>query len=391
MIPYEDACERTMKSIRLLDPETVDFTNGLGRVLAQDVVSDVDMPGFNKSAMDGFACRRQDLPGPLDVVEEIPAGQVPRRCVGPGQCARIMTGAPVPEGADCVILIEESRPAAPGRVQFVGTQTGSNICRQAEDVRRGEKVAQQGDLITPARVAMLASAGCVRPRVYRRPRVGVIATGSELVEPDVSPSGAAVRNSNSYQLCAQLAAMGAEPAYHGIGRDDDRVLCDLIEKAKAASDVVLVSGGVSMGDCDRVPDCLKACGFRLAVESIAMQPGRPTIFGDDGRVYCWGLPGNPVATFVVFELLMKPFLYGLMGHCYHPLVVPCRLKTAIRRRCPKRQGTVPVRFAAPGVASPLEYHGAGHIHAISGADGLVTVPVGIRDLPEGSVVHVRSI
>jgi molybdopterin molybdotransferase len=391
MIPFEEACSRAMRHARFLGAEEVPLAEALGRVLAEDAASDIDMPPFDKAAMDGFACRRTDLGGALRVVEELPAGTWPTRAIGEGECARIMTGAPVPEGADCVVMRERTREAPPGRVAVEGIGGEANICARGEDVRAGEVVLRAGTIVTPAAIGMLASIGRVRPRVARRPRVAVLTTGSEIVEPGEAPERAQIRNSNGPQLCAQAASAGALPTYFGALCDDKAVIAAALDRARRECDLVLLSGGVSVGDYDFVPEILRELGFDLEFHGVAMQPGKPTAFATDGAVACFGLPGNPVATFAVFELMVRPFIAGLMGLDFAPPIAVARLAGGIARRNAERRLTVPVRFLEPGRVAPLDYHGSAHLASIARAEGLVAVPVGVREIPAGEVVHVRLV
>jgi molybdopterin molybdotransferase len=389
MISFEKAYETVMAAARPLESEQVPLDEACGRVLAEDVTSDIDMPPFNKSAMDGYACRSADLPGPLDVIEFIPAGTSPTRSVGPGQCSKIMTGAMVPEGADCVIKVEDAESVGEGRIRETAARRKDNICPRAEDVRTGDVVLTTGTRVRPQDVGVLAAVGCVRPRVSRRVRVSVIATGDELVAPAQAPSPAQIRDSNSSQLCAQARAAGAAVTDHGIVRDTADALDAAIADAVSRSDVLLLSGGVSMGDLDLVPDALRARGFELIFEQVATKPGRPTVFGRADGTFVFGLPGNPVSTFVLFEVLVRPFLCALMGHAYRPLEVRLPLAETVRRRGADRTSWLPVSLDADGRVRAAEYHGSAHIHALSRADGLIAVPVGLDELAAGSVVPVR--
>jgi molybdopterin molybdotransferase len=389
MIPFDTAHELMQKTAALLGTERVPLRAARNRILAEVVISDVDSPPFAKAAMDGFACRRSDLTGELTVVEHIPAGAIGLRTIGPGECARIMTGAPVPAGADVVVKLEDTTEPAPGKVRAANPSSATNICLRGEDGRAGDIVLCRGQRLTPACLAVLATAGCARPLVARRPRVTVIATGNELVEPEVIPGPAAIRNSNGSQLCALLEDMQVAADYAGIVADSADALVSAIGAARREHDLVLLSGGVSAGDYDFVPEALERCGFRIAFTSVAMQPGKPMLFGQDGPVYCCCLPGNPVSTFVVFELLLKPFLYRLMGHTYQPRLVAALLEADIRGGRGGRQLTVPVVFPAPGRVAPVDYHGSAHIHALAGMDGLLTLPDGVAGFKAGTVVHVR--
>lgn len=391
MIPFEKALEIVLGSVRLLGTERVGVAGAAGRVLAEDVKSDIDMPPFNKSAMDGCACRREDLAKELTVVEMIPAGVPPKRQIGPSQCAKIMTGAQVPEGADCVVMIEFTENPTEHTIRFTGKETESNICLQAEDVKAGQIVLSKGTVIKPKHFATLTAVGCVNPCVAVRPRVGIIATGDELVEPSERPTAAQVRNSNSYQLAAQVDAVGAVTKNYGIVRDTREAIDAAVKTAIAENDVVLISGGVSVGDFDFVPGILKENGIELMFEKILIKPGKPAVFGRSESVFCFGVPGHPVSGFVICELLVKPFLYKLMGHDYKPPEIKAQLAKRISRRKAGRPSWVPVRITNECTVEPVEYHGSAHFNALCGADGLVCIAKGISEIKEGTVVTVRRI
>ena len=391
MITREEALAIVVGSATRLGAERVTLDHALGRVLAADVNSDIDMPPFDKSAMDGYAIRRKDISEELEVVETIPAGSVPRDRVGPGKCAKIMTGAMIPQGADCVIMKEYVEITDRGKIRFVGNDTATNICYKAEDTSVGDTVLRSGEWLMAQHVAILASLGCMDPTVAKQPRVGIVATGDELVEPCEKPGASQIRNSNSYQLQAQVTAAGAAPHYFGIARDTESDIDSLLRRAMAESDVVLVSGGVSVGDYDLVPAILKRNGVRMLFESIAMKPGKPTHFGVSDEAFCFGLPGNPVSTFVVFELLVKPFLLKLMGHDHRPANVIMPLEEAIEKRRTSREAWYPVVLTPGGSVKPIEYHGSAHARALPHADGIVCVPCGVKKLDAGTRVHVRQI
>lgn len=372
-----------------LPGERVDLEQADGRILAEDIVSDVDMPPFDKSAMDGYACRREDFElGRLKVIDEIPAGSEPRQNIRPGTCARIFTGAPVPDGADVVVMQEHTERDGEF-VRMTQIHAAHNICRRGEDICAGNVVLRRGDRVTPAHIAVLASVGATRPLVARRPRLALFATGSELVEPHLTPGAAQIRNSNSAQLAAQVRSAGAVPWIGGILEDDEASIADALQHAMASHEMILVSGGVSTGDYDLVPGILGTLGFETVYKSVAIQPGRPTLFGRSDSVFCCGLPGNPVAAFVMFELLVKPFIYRMMGHEYRPLVAAPRVTTPLSRDKAKRQACIPVRFLAPDLVEPLPYHGPAHICTMVGADGLIITPLGGFSLKAGDRAQVQ--
>ncbi len=391
MITLEEALEIVLDSARPLASERVNLDEAFGRILAEDVVADMDMPPFDKAAMDGYACRRADLANRLTVIGTIPAGTAPAVVVGPGQCAKIMTGAPVPQGADCVVMIEQTETVGDSLVRFTSAQTPDHICRKAEDIRAGQVVLSRGTRIGPPHIAVLASVGHTRPLAAGKPRVGVIASGDELVPPAARPGLSQIRNSNSAQLVAQLRTLGAAARDCGIVRDVAADIDATLKAAFAENDVVIVSGGVSAGDFDFVPAVLRRNGVLLRFEKIAVKPGKPTVFGVSQRGYCFGLPGNPVSTFVVFELLVKPFLYRLMGHDYTPVEVQMSLAETIARRNKDRQSWMPVEFTSRTTVRPVNYHGSAHVLAFCAADGLIRMEIGVDRLEQGAAVDVRLV
>lgn len=389
MIELKQALQIVLDAARPLGGEQVDLGDALGRVLAEDVEADADMPPFDRATMDGYACRRADLGGSLAVIETISAGAAPMKAVGPKQCSKIMTGAPVPVGADCVVMVEQTEPAGGNAIRFTGGQTGDNISRRAAFVRAGQVILPKGSRLGPAHVAILASVGHVRPLVARQPRVAVIATGDEIVPPDAVPGPSQIRNSNGPQILAQLQSMGISARDGGTVKDVESQIDSTLKAALPGNDVVLVSGGVSMGDYDFVPAVLRRNGVRLLFEKIAIKPGKPTVFGRSDRGYCFGLPGNPVSTFVTFELIVKPFLYRLMGHDYAPVCVQMSLDEPVTRKDTGRQAWIPVKLMSRTTVRPVPYHGSGHSLALCEADGLIGMDIGVARIERAEPVDVR--
>ena len=301
MISFEEANKIIRESIIHLGSEEVPLRQSLHRVLAEDVISDIEMPPFNKSAVDGYACKKADIQKELEVIEIIPAGNIPEKKITTGQCAKIMTGAVVPEGADTVLMVEYTEETAKNKIRFLKDKTNSNICYQAEDVKNGQKVLTSGIFIEPQHIAVMASVGYSEVFVAKQPGVGIISTGDELVEPSEKPGISQIRNSNAWQLIGQVERMNAIPDYLGIASDDRDATFQMINKAFEKNDVVLLTGGVSMGDYDFVPGILEECGLEILFKSIAVQPGRPTLFGKKENKFCFGLPGDPVSSFGQFE------------------------------------------------------------------------------------------
>lgn len=388
MLSFDQALKTMLDSARILSTERVPWTQCVGRVLAETVVADRDLPPFDKSAMDGWACFRADLGKTVHIGETVLAGSMPQNDLTPGHCARVMTGAPVPAGTEVVVKFEDAAEASGGKVTLP-PDSHHNICRLGEDLRAGRAVLFPGMIVGPAHLAVLATLGHTNVKVIRRPKVAVIATGSELVEAHQIPGPAAIRDSNSVQICAQVTAIGAEVLRIGIVADEREALLRAVAKAKTQADVVVLSGGVSEGDLDLVPEILEASGYRLLFSSVAMQPGRPTVFGFDGRTWCLGLPGNPVSTYVITELLLRPFLLGLMGHEHSWPPILAKLSKPWSRRRAERQITIPVVWTGPGTVAAIEYHGSAHIDALCRANACISVPVGVTELSQGSDVHVR--
>ena len=390
MISIEEAYELVTGAVVDLGSEQVELTDALHRVLAEDVISDVDMPPFDKSAMDGYACRHANLAQPLQIIETIAAGQYPKKTVEQGQCSAIMTGAPVPEGADCVIKVENTWLDENGHVIFTGTPGKSNISFKAEDVTIGELLVAQGTFLEPQHIAVLAATGYARPKVALKPHVAVISTGDEIVEPHEKPGMSKIRNSNAYQLLAQAEICGATATYMGIARDTEDETFQLIGKALKEHDVVILSGGISMGQFDFIPGVFERLGVEILFQTLAVQPGKPTVFGKLGTKRIFGLPGNPVSAFNTFELLVRPYLRQAMGAAEGWKIVRLAMGRDFTRRRSERDSFIPV-LVSEGKVFPKEYHGSGHIHALTDAFGFIRIPRGTTELKEGEWVDVRQI
>ncbi len=391
MIKFEEALEIVQNTVHFeMDSERVEMNKALNRILAKDIVSDINMPPFDKSAMDGYACRREDLKNELEVLEVIAAGKTPEKAVGANQCSKIMTGAMMPQGANCVIKVEETEETPGGKVRFTGTDTKSNFVRTGHDVKEQQLVLKKGTRLSPQHLAVCAAVGYDNPRCFKKVRVGVISTGDELVEPHVKPGPSQIRNSNAYQLVAQLQRMNVSPLYFGIARDNEEVTRKVLVKALDDCHVVLLSGGVSMGDFDFIPKIFDELGVEIKFKAIAVQPGKPTVFGELNNKFIFGLPGNPVSSFNIFEILAKPLIYKLMDHDYKPIEVRMPMGVEYVRRRSGRRSFMPVKIE-DGKAWPVDYHGSAHIFALTEAHGWISVPQGVEKIKEGEIVNVRQI
>ncbi len=391
MTTLEQAIDIIRRDLAPLGTERVELRESFNRVLREDVVSDMDMPPFDKSAVDGYACRKEDIKRALTVIETIPAGIPAQKKIGRNQCAKIMTGAVMPDGADCVLLREEVEEERNQIIRFKRETTAVNICFKGEDVVVGQQLVASGSRILPSQVAALALAGYAHPFVSKKPQIGVIATGDEIVEPSEKPEPSKIRNSNSYQLLAHCGQFGSRTTYYGIVGDSNDALLAAIQKAKEENDVLLLTGGVSAGDLDLVPGLLEQLGYDILFRGVGIQPGRPTVFGKSGQKFVFGIPGSPVASFIVFEVLVKELLAGLMGLASFARTSRCSLACDVKRQKTNQIGWRPVTISPDRKAHPVEYHGTAHISSYALADGIISFPIGVAQLTAGSTVDVRLI
>lgn len=406
MLSVEEAREKVLERITRLEPETVAVLESLGCVLATDVVSDIDVAPFDNSAMDGYAVRASDTSGAteespvvLDVVDHIAAGAVPRATVGPGQASRIMTGAPAPGGADAVVMVEVTEALTEGG-STGGTvaikrpvAAGENIRLRGEDVKVGETVLRAGEIVNAASIGLMAALGVSEVDVYRRPNVGIVSTGDELVEITEKPGPGKIRNSNSYSLAAQVLAAGGIPHQLGIARDNEADTRALLSRA-SEFDLMITTGGVSMGDFDVVKSVLEEIG-QLDFWKVAMRPGAPQTYGTIDGTPFFGLPGNPTSTMVGFELFVRPVVRKMRG--FGKLTRP-RVSAVLAEDTKKKSDR---RYFLRGIVEPIESPGAGPRYSarLSGAQSsamltamhrancLIALPEGTSFVPAGSVVE----
>lgn len=362
-----------------LEVVNVRLQDALYSVLAEEVRSDRDFPPTDRSAMDGFAVNSADLPeagGSLTVAGEIRAGEAPGSLrLKSGEALKIFTGAIVPEGADAVVMVEDTdEDREGGTVQIrCAVRSGQHVRPRASDLVSGQTVLEPGTPIRAAELAALTSVGCDRPRVYRKPLVSVLSTGDEIVEPEVEPLPHQVRNSNGHTLLAQLREMGVPGAYAGIASDDAETLRSRLAEGLKA-DVLLVTGGVSVGEYDLVGAALERAGMRLLFHKVAMKPGKPILVGRAGSCLVFGLPGNPVSTFTGFQIFVAPALRRLMGQRNpDPVEFPAVLTGSLRTRPGRRTYHLAhIEFSAAGPrATPVKSTGSGDVLALSRANGFV--------------------
>jgi molybdopterin molybdotransferase len=400
MLRIEDALEIILRNTPTLDEEEVRLAQAVGRVLRRDCVSDLDLPPFDRARMDGYALRAADTetalsPVRLRAIGEAAAGRAYDGRVDAGEAVRIMTGAPVPPGADAVEKIEVIRVLDGGLIEIEApVQPGQFITPRGVEARAGDVVVKSGERVTPPVAAALASFGCARLKVSRKPRLALLSTGTELVEVEERPGPSQIRNSNTYSLAGYAEATGAEVSSLGIAPDDFDATRAAVAEALSKFDVVMLSGGVSMGDYDLVKPALVDLGAEVLVEKVAMHPGKPTVFAKLGEKVVFGLPGNPVSVAVSFHLFARPALLKMQGA--KDVHLPRTKAYASRpvKGAPPRRSHQPARLlirAGRAEAEPLKWSGSSDLVAFMRADCLIVVPEDRQGLNEGELVEVISL
>jgi len=411
MISVEEALEKILGQVQVLEAEEKPILDCLGQVLAEDVYSDIDVPPWANAAMDGYAVMAESTrsaspasPRVLPVVGELAAGALPQRPLGPGEAVRIMTGAPLPQGADAVVKFEDTDEPAhktphprPSQVSILAeAKPGTNVRPAGEDISKGSLVLSQGTLLRPAAIGVLASLGRVTVAVIRRPVVAIIATGDELVEPGQTLPPGHIYNSNAYGLAALVRRYGGIPKLLGIARDTRK---DLEAKVRQGldTDLVLTSGGVSHGDYDVVKDILATLG-EITFWTVRMKPGKPLAFGKlkgKGReIPHLGLPGYPVSSMVVFEVLARPALFKMMGRRHlakpslwaiteHDIENKDGRRLFARAMVTERQKQYFVKLTGPQLSGVLT--------SLAQANALAIIPENISKVKAGDKVEVMML
>jgi molybdopterin molybdotransferase len=397
-MPVEKALATILDHIHRMGTEKMDLLHSLGCVLAEPVVAGRDHPPWNSSAMDGYAVRYEEIRSGseshavvLEVIEEIAAGALPRKAVQAGQASRIMTGAPVPEGADAVIPVEDTR-ADGSRVRILRpVEAGENIRSRGEDIQAGNVILTRPCVIGPAEVGLLASVGHSHVQVYQRPRVAILATGNELADLGEAPSPDKIMNSNGYAVAAQVMEAGGIPVLLGVAKDTRQDLSDRLKQGLSA-DLVVISGGVSVGEFDFVKDVFEEMGVNMIFWRVAMKPGEPLAFGTLQGKPLFGLPGNPVSTMVTFEQFVRPALRKMLGH---PLLFRPTIEATLMERITKKPGkTHFVRAVVKKTGGRYEAwttgsQSSGVLTSMVKADGLLIIPSESGEIGAGQTVKVQ--
>ena len=393
MLSVSEALAAVLQQVKTLPVEEAALAAlPLGRVLAETVGSDIDSPPYTKSMMDGYAVRATDGPVTLRIVEEVAAGQMPTKFVQAGEATHITTGAPIPNGADAVVMIEQTQPISPDEIRIlVPVIAGKNILERGTEMKEGEIVLQAGCVLGPQEFGLLATVGRVAVAVVSKPRVAILTTGDEIVEPSRKPGPGQIRNSNGSMLLAQSERAGATPRYLGIARDTVDSLRALIAVGLERADVLILSGGVSAGKFDLVPGVLQELGVVSHFHKVTMKPGKPLFFGMRQDKLVFGLPGNPVSSFVCFELFVRPALRKLSGHAdpeprrtQLPVVGELHTENDRPTFWPAR-----VELGEAGFrVRPLPWSGAADLRALHTANALLEIPPGEQRFQTGQLATV---
>ena len=393
-----DAALRILEDVRPQPPLRVPLDDALGSVLAEDVASPLDIPAWTNSAMDGYATRADDVRGASDagpvrlrVIEEIPAGRFPTRTLGPGECARIFTGAPLPAGSDGVVRQEDTDEGKPVVSIFRDRDAGANLRHVGEDVRRGAVVLRRGAPLGAAELGVLASLAVAHPLVHRRPRVAIMGSGDEIVDidqPEEILSGRRTASSNTHTLVALVRLAGGEPVNLGVARDTRESFREHLAAAREA-DLLVTTAGISVGEHDYVRPVLEEMGATQRFWKLRMRPGAPVGFGLLGDVPWIGLPGNPVSTMVTFELFVRPAIRKMCGHALpfrrgvlatmaEPVTLRPKLQHFLRGVLSDGPAGLEARLTGP--------QGSGILTSMVKANALLVIPEGQFETPAGSAV-----
>jgi molybdopterin molybdotransferase len=388
MLPIEDALRIVDESLAdaLLPSERVLARKAEGRVLRSDQASRLDLPPFDKSRMDGYAVRADDPHEAYRLLETVAAGRMGQHKLEPGTTVKVMTGAPVPEGAARVIVVEEAEERD-NLVRFRRGDGPTNIVPRAQDVRRGDVILKAGTVLGAVEIANLISCGITEVEVSRRPRFAVLATGNEITDDPEDLRPGRIMNSNGPLLAGLADRYGLETVIETIVTDDVQATARALDDALDRSDLVALSGGVSAGDFDCVLAALSQSGLEVRFARVAVKPGKPTVFAQGRGRAVFGLPGNPVAVFLAFHFFVRRAAARMTGSRDPLRTLRLPLAAPFRRRKGERREHVPARLSLDGRVEAVPFHGSAHLAGLLEADGIFVVPRGVTGIPGGELVE----
>ena len=412
MHTLKNAHDLLMKNVHhICNIEQIYLKDATNRILANDIIASIDMPSFNYATVDGYACHIKDILM-LKTLKIKPiivaAGDTNNALfsIALGECIKIMTGAMLPLEADCVIKKEDIKIINieyicidekkikyynNGYNKSINSYNNLNIRFLGEDFRKGDVVLNKGTLIKAQHMAILASIGCVAINVVCKPIVGILATGSELVKPSEKLTKNRVYDSNTYNILSDVIKSHSISKIYGIVQDDINAICAIIDKAKYETNILIISGGVSVGDYDYIPYCMQKLGLKIIFKKIAFRPGQHTLVSIRDNFICFGLSGNPVASFLQFELLIRPYLYQMCGSTYRPYGFYSILGVDLPINKTYHECAIPVIIKEDGLVYNIDYHGSSHIYSYNNINYIIICPAKIIQLKKGMKVYVRQI
>ncbi|MFH1615575.1 MAG: molybdopterin molybdotransferase MoeA [Planctomycetota bacterium] len=373
-----------------LPVENIPVHQALGKTVVENQIARLDLPPFNKSAMDGYAVLASDEREEYRIIETVPAGSTPGKQLTPGTATKVMTGAPVPQGTGKVIMLEQTCEKD-GRIRVLSHSHTTNICCKGEDLRRGDIIIHAPAVLGPLEIANLVSAGITEVKVARRIQVSIISTGDELADSPEQLAMGKIMNSNSPMLNALCEKYGLQVISNSMVPDKLNKTVSALAEGLNSADIVILSGGVSVGDFDFVTEAMKQAGLQLHFNRLAVKPGKPMTFASSERKIAFGLPGNPVAVYLMFHLFVLYAAKLMTGLKPKVRYVMLPLARDFSCRQAERMAFLPCQLAQNGMLEPIEYHGTAHLRALLDSDGFFIVPKGVNNLPAGEKVSYLSI
>ena len=394
LTPIPDALDKIFSNLPSLSDEEINIEYAIGRVLSTNISSDINMPPFDKTAVDGYAVKIEDTPGRLPITQIIQAGSMPTQPLKDGEAALVMTGAPIPDGTEAVVMREHTKEEK-GYVEILKKiKLGANIAYKGEDIKKGEIVIKKGTKIKVSTIALLATLGIRKVKVSELPRVAIMVTGSELIEPgEKDIKGGYIYNANGYSLQAACKELGIESYYMGIVEDNLESIVKSLEETKD-SEIILISGGVSMGDYDYVKKAVEQWSGKIIFHKVAIKPGKPFLFAKKGNQLVFGMPGNPVSVMVGFWKFIRPAIYKMQGaKDVFPLRIPAQFRGDYKKKN-DRPHYISVKLHTKDdelIAEYIKSNGSADVPALEKGEAMIEVPQDITQLKEGERVEIMPL
>ena len=382
--------EKELADSTTLPIETVSVRQAQGRIISENQIALLDLPAFNKSAMDGYAVLAGDQRQEYRLIETVPAGKTPTQKLEPGTTTKVMTGAPVPEGTEQVIMVEQTHEVD-GKVSVISHSKETNICQRGEDIKQGDIVLKAPKMLGPLEIANLISVGTTEVKVFAPVRIAILTTGNEIVDSPNNLASGQIMNSNGPMLEALCRKYSLEITANTIVEDDRDTTVSAINTALKNSDIVVLSGGVSAGDYDYVAEAINLAGLNLHFNRLSVKPGKPMTFASANKKAVFGLPGNPVAVFLMFHLFVLYASRLISGINYRPRYVTLPLANDFHRKNTERMAFMPCKLTQDGLLEQIEYHGTAHLLALVDCDGFFIVPKGQTSISADQKVSFLSI